>query len=175
MIDLPVTIEGDEGPLVCHAANGSADLTQVQKTVYQALLFMMNARFDAPLPWTQLTLWQWFRIAVNGIRLRGDIRVNFCCEPTRVINLLHPAGESTIPFGLLAMMVHEGRHAEGVRHTCDTFDHRISDMGAFGVQYSLYRWIGLHLPSATPAEREYALNAADLLRSSGAFCSECAE
>jgi hypothetical protein len=71
------------------------------------------------------------------------------------------------------MLVHEARHADAsLPHTCGNLDNTIAELGSFGVQYSLMLWIGSHWPAATPAERDFALNRAALLRSF-AFCREC--
>jgi hypothetical protein len=175
-IDVPISFEGDGsgGTLVCREADGSWDLTQVQKNAYRALLFMKTVEFDAPLPWTNQNLYQWFRRAVVGIRVRTDIRTNGCCSPAGVINLLGTiVEENSLSSGFLEMMVHEGRHAEGRPHTCDTNDRTVDEMGAYGVQYSLMLWIGSHWPQATQAEKEFALNRVTLLRASGVFCEEC--
>ena len=172
-LDLEVSFEGYIGAeTACRAADGSLDLSVVQKNVYRALLFMQRVEFDAPLPWTDRTLWQWFRSAINGIRIRLDIPTHGCCSPARVINLLGTgADESTIPTGYMEMMVHEARHAEGVPHNCGNFDRRISDMGAYGVQYSLLIWLGTHWPGATPEEKAFTLNRAALIKP--VFCDEC--
>jgi hypothetical protein len=186
-LGIPVSFEGDIGgsTLVCRAADGSLDLNVVQKNVYNALLFMQRVEFDTPLPWTDKTLWEWFRSAVWGVRIRTDIETHLCCAPFRVINLLGTIiTDSTLPAEYVSMMVHEGRHADGPRHTCGgqmtefgrvfTLDQRVSDMGAFGVQYSVLQWIGLHWREATQADRDYALNRAAWLRLT-AFCYECQE
>jgi len=175
-IDIPIAFEGDPsiGTLVCREADGSRDLTQVQKNVYRALLLMQTMQFDAPLPWTNQNLYQWFRTAVEGVRIRTGIPNNFCCQPNRVLNLL--AGnveEDTLSYGFLEMMVHEARHAEGRNHTCGTNDRTQSEMAAYGVQYSLMLWIATHLPQATQAEKDFAMNRTVLLRASGVFCEEC--
>ena len=176
-IDIPISFEGGAsagGTLVCREADGSWDLNQVQKNVYRALLLMQTVQFDAPLPWTSRNLYQWLRDAVAGIRIRTDIATNGCCQPTRVINLLGTGvDEDTLSYGYLEMMVHEARHAEGRNHTCGTNDRTLSEMGAYGVQYSLMLWIGTHWPQATPAERDFAMNRTVLLRASGVFCEEC--
>lgn len=172
-LEIPITFEGDFAaqPLVCRDASGSRDLTVVQKNVYRALLFMRDVRFDQPLPWTDGSLWAWFRSQVSGIRIRNDTQFNFCCEPAGVINLLWNPVESTLP-NYLEMMVHEARHVRGPRHTCSGFDNTISEMGGFGVQYLLMQWLGMHWPQATPVEREYALSRAVYLKWSS-FCNEC--
>lgn len=172
-LEVPVSFEGviPGGTLMCRAADGSRDLGIVEKNVYTTLLFMKHVEFDAQLPWTELTMWQWFTKAVAGIRIRSDIATNGCCNPARVINLLPNTVETSTP-SYIEMMVHEGRHADGHPHNCGTLDERVSDLGGYGVQYYTLIWLGRHLPRATQAEKDYALNRAALLRAS-AFCQEC--
>ena len=55
-------------PLVCTAAEGSADLSRIQKRIYFALILMKELRFDAPLPWTDKTIYEWFRETASGVR-----------------------------------------------------------------------------------------------------------
>ena len=165
------------GPLACRAADGSRDLTQAQLRAYQALLWMSLAEFDAPLPWTPLSLYSWFTSTVAGVRFRTNIPNSFCCEPRSVINVAVeatiPIPASSIPSSPLLVMVHKARHIEFGGHTCGfTQDQRVAELGSFGVVYELLTWIGMHQPSATPQERDWALNAAEWLRWS-AFCQEC--
>jgi hypothetical protein len=178
------------GTLACRAEDGSADLTVLQARNYQALYLMKRLEFDAPLPWTDQTLWKWFVGEVRGIRFTSA-SVSFCCNPPRVINV--GGGTSHAPassahrnfpeaiFGL----VHEARHADSQHpHTCYgpangsgnaiayTRDKTITELGAFGVQYYLGIWISDHLvaPVLTADERKAAHNASDTLATS-AFCA----
>ncbi len=172
-IEIPISFEANFAgePLVCRESDGSRDLTVVQKNVYRALLFMREVQFDQPLPWTNESLWAWFRASITGIRIRNDIQFNLCCLPAGTINLLPNPIESTIP-NYLEMMVHEARHANGPGHTCGSKDNKIANMGGFGVQYSLMQWLGTHWLDATPQEREYALSRAVYIKWSS-FCDEC--
>lgn len=172
--DVHISFEGgaEGGDLVCHAANGSRDLPEIPRNVYQAVLLMKRLKFDVPLPWTSLSLYDWFTTSVEGVRVRGDVAFDFCCQPIGVINL---RGNSLAinRWAYLTLMVHEARHAQGVPHTCGTLDNTINELGAYGAHYYLMIWVGTHWGEATPAEREFALNRAARLRSS-AFCRECA-
>jgi hypothetical protein len=172
-----ITIEfiGDPtaGTLVCHAADGSADLTRLQERAFQALMLMKQITFDAPLPWTEQTLWAWFVSEVRGIRFRGQL--SFCCEGTRVIVLgVKPAYDDGFPT-LIEGLVHEARHADSRHpHSCGAgADLTISELGAYGVQYFLNVWMGEHSGDAlTPAERRYSLNRAEWMRAFS-FCQQC--
>jgi hypothetical protein len=186
--EIPIYFEDDAsaGRLACLAADGSRDLTPIQKNAYETLLFMRRVSFDAPLPWTDKSLYEWFRGEVRGIRIRRDLQYSFCCQPAYVINLQvdrfccdqqwmldlrNGMPDDTIP-PYLEVMVHEARHISGPGHSCGANDSTISQLGSFGVQYHLLRWLGEHWPEGTPAEREYALNRAAWLKTS-AFCGEC--
>lgn len=175
--DVHFSFEGatGEGALVCTSDSGSQDLTRYQERAYQALLWMKRSRFDRPLPWTNQSLYDWFRSTVAGVRFRSDVRMSFCCEPAGVVNLTNGGldfEECTIPGYPLEVMIHEARHIEFGPHRCSSFDINIAEMGAYGVQYSLMLWIGRHHLTATTAEREWALNRAAWLRHV-AFCNEC--
>ena len=174
--EVPVTFEGASaiGALVCRAIDGSRDLTDVQKDVYQALVLMKSLTFDAPLPWTSFALYDWFKFSVAGVRIRTDIANDGCCMPARVISLRAVTSNTAATrWSALETMVHEARHAGGTQHTCGTNDKTIAELGSYGVQYYTMLWIGSHWPAASQAERDFALNRAALLRASGAFCQEC--
>ena len=156
----PVTFELSalSGPLVCTAASGSADLNAVQLRTYQTLIVIGALRFSQPLPWTPLTLSDWFSHAIRGIRIT-DLpfgTAGFCCSPSGVIAVGSPGPVADIsrfadprrnwngpvPY-LLSTFVHEARHAEGPVHQCGLYDNTTSELGAWGVQYSLEAWLAL--------------------------------
>jgi hypothetical protein len=80
--------------------------------------------------------------------------------------------------GLLDVMAHEARHSEGYPHRCGTNDQTLQEMGAWGVEYYLDRWEGLHSTPSTflqdPANPTYyhdnELGSADYLRTTR-FCT----
>jgi len=194
-IDSQVTLQFQEDStaptLVCHASNGSVDLTSSQEHAYQTLYLIKRLQFDAPLPWTSLSLWDWFTSHVHVIQYKGSEAL--CClhdvPGGAPIGFIVPAGPTgpngliagaTFPAGLPTDVfgyVHEARHADGYGHDCDGIrDRNISDLGAWGVQYYLGLWIANHLiaPTLTTAERGYAQQASELLRTGGgAFCTAC--
>ena len=90
-VDAVLNIQFEDDPsapaLVCTAAAGSHDLTQLQKNTYNTILLMRELEFDQPFPWTSKHLYQWFIDSIDGIRLREDIPYSFCCDPHRVINI----------------------------------------------------------------------------------------
>ncbi len=140
------------GTLVCKASDGSADLTALKKRAYQSILIMKHLSFDAPLPWTNKNLFNWFAGAITSIRFRSNITYSYCCEPANTINIA-VAGNSylmltgrwiddSIGGGLMDTMVlfaHEARHNEGYPHTCANGqdDKTLGELGAWGVQYYL--------------------------------------
>ena len=194
--DLSLSFDSDPtaGTLVCTAAEGSADLTRLQERTYQAILVMKWLNFDQPLPWTDESLYDWFVDSVDGIRFRGDIENSFCCDPENIINVqtsnlaalqtdrwIDPQSGTGLS-GLMVLFVHEARHNEGYLHTCnDTNDSTISEMGAWGVQYTLLRWLALYsgpdflTPLDTYAKyyREMHLGESDWTRDIR-FCNETA-
>lgn len=66
-VTFDVTVLG--GPLVCTAAAGSADLNAVQLRTFQSLVVLNELRFSQPLPWTPLTLTDWFAHAIRGVHV----------------------------------------------------------------------------------------------------------
>jgi uncharacterized repeat protein (TIGR01451 family) len=157
--DISISFEGDPtaGTLVCHASDGSVDLTRFQERAYQALRAMKALRFSRPLPWTSIDLYDWFVSTVSGIRFRDDIAVSFCCDPANVVNIRAAANsaalftnrwmDATAPLGLedlVALLVHEARHNNGKPHTCGADDQTVDELGAWGVEYYLELWEALY-------------------------------
>lgn len=54
----------------------------------------------------------------------------------------------------LALFVHEARHANGWPYTCGNLDSTLDELGAWGVQYYLERWLAAHSDPSffTPAD-----------------------
>ena len=180
--------------LVCRAADGSADLTRLQERAYQTLYLIKRLQFDAPLPWTSLSLWEWFTSNVHIIRYQGSEAL--CCLHLGDIPGARPVG-FTVPGGVVSAAgglepgatlpggfptdvfgyVHEARHVDGYGHDCDGIrDRNIPELGAFGTQYYLGLWLANHAtaPLLTTEERSYARVSSEELRASGgAFCTAC--
>jgi hypothetical protein len=143
-------------PLACTAAGGSRDLSPMKKRVYNTLLLMQQLRFDQPLPWTTAPLYRWFVGAVKGIRFRADIEHSSCCTSPGTLNMaathmvirytdrwVEPETHGGLS-GFLLVLVHEARHADGAIHTCGTRDKTVEELGAWGAQYYLARWLTEH-------------------------------
>ena len=165
--DLDLSFEADPtaGTLACRAGQGSVDLSPLQKRAYNAVRIMGRISFDAALPWSYSTLYDWFTGVTNGIRFRAGLPYSYCCEPAGVINLMVEIGgletdrwirypyDSGIAHVLL-LMVHEARHIDGGPHTCKlvdgvmTDDYTIDQLGAWGVQYYLEMYLADHTSQA---------------------------
>jgi len=149
------------GAQACRRSDGSGDLTPFQKRVYNAIRLTREIEFDEPLPWTSKPLYEWFADAADSIVFRDEISLSFCCSPNGVINLrtrnlaigetdrfIDPNLDDGIASFML-LLLHETRHGEGYRHTCGTnADLRLTEMGAWGVQYSLDLWMADHTDPA---------------------------
>jgi len=174
-------------PLACRAAAGSRDLSPLKKRVYNTLLATKRIEFDRPLPWTDEPLYRWLTHAVAGIRFRGDVQNSSCCSPDRTINVaarelvtnytdrwIDPVMRGGL-VGFVLLLAHEARHADGHHpHTCGTRDQTLDELGAWGVQYYLTRWLAEHAdqsffsgPSVQPSE--ILLRQAETLRTTS-FC-----
>jgi hypothetical protein len=171
---LTMTFEDDPtGPdLVCTAAAGSADLTYLQERAYQAVLSMWRIPFDAPLPWTELQLFDWFAQEVNGIIFRGSS--SYCCEGDGVLVIgsdgimsdsygqLWVGRDPNAAVGLMHsvdLLLHEARHIAGFLHTCPNAegdDATLDEGGAWAVVYWYYVWLSEHAdsPYMTPKGAE---------------------
>lgn len=166
------------GTLRCRADQGSVDLTPDQAHMYLSLLFLRRLTFDRPLPWTSVSVWDWLR----SLQLRTVVDVgtrNAYYSGGTIHVFLHPPYTPppwplTVDRSEFEGLVHEARHADGGGHTCNggKSDRKASDLGAFGTQYYLLKWIADD--SHEPADvRAYASYRAWQLRQSAAFCEEC--
>jgi hypothetical protein len=142
---LKITFEGGDptaGTLACTAAAGSADLSPIQKKAYQTIIIMKYLQFDAPLPWTNKQLYDWFTSAIKGVRYiyykisnpADTIPPSFCCNPPYILDVNYsqksfllttdvwvdgtgdPGPGGDMGPGLLNVTgtdIHEARHADG--------------------------------------------------------------
>ncbi len=145
-----ISFEADPtaGRLVCTAAAGSADLTRQQKNAYNAILIMKKIKFDAPLPWTDQPLYDWFTGTVTAIRFRDDIAAHTCCGTPPTINIraelqVHYSDRWTAVGTLMRLYIHEARHTF-MAHQCQGRDNAISELGSYGVEARLYEWLAYH-------------------------------
>jgi hypothetical protein len=166
------------GPLLCHATEGSADLTYARKRVMWALILMKELRFDAPLPWTSKPLYDWYRDTINGVRIIGGEGTSRLGLDRMAIIFVRTSSTEALKWPSLqqfiGLLLHEVRHVDVGAHPCQgQWDNRVSDMGATGVQNLFFTWIGEHAePAVIPVEyRPYANHTACTHRGS-AFCME---
>jgi hypothetical protein len=190
--DLRLSFETDPTagePLACSSAAGSRDLSPMKKRIYNSLLLMRGLQFDQPLPWTNEPLYKWLTGAIRGIRVRGDIQNSSCCFPEGMVNLaatslvtnytdrwLDPTMRGGL-VGFVLVLVHEARHADGRHpHTCGTKDQTLDELGAWGAQYYLSRWLAEHtdqsfFSAGTFHPSETLLQQAETLRATS-FCRQ---
>lgn len=150
---------------VCSTSNGSVDLSLVEKNLYHAILAMRWIEFDEPLPWTELTLYDWFIQAVNGVIVDGQEEYSHCCTEDGMIVLA--LGENSFVTHtdrflrdevgqggfdgvngvdpLIFLLAHEARHNEGYPHTCENDnDQTLAEMGSWAIVYYLNLWLADH-------------------------------
>ena len=142
---------------------------------YQALRVMRFLTFDEPLPWTDLSLYDWLTQSINGVWFFFEGQdFSGCCDAKNriMIKVLAPTSLNTSISthfywpqsgqGLMhtvGLFVHEGRHAEpGFPHTCGLGDATLDELGSWGVQHYYFLWLADHTPSdaLTAVEREGA-------------------
>jgi hypothetical protein len=167
--DLRLSFEADPTkgqPPACTKAGGSRDLSLLQRRIYNTLLVAKQLQFDQPLPWTRKPFYPWLVDTIKGIRFRGDVEHSACCVPARVISInvattvmrhtdlwvdreFIGSGANGLSRFLL-LVAHEARHADGASHTCGqaTKDRTVDEMGSWGVQYYLARWLAEHTDQA---------------------------
>ena len=152
-------------PLACAESAGSVDLTEIQMGAYQTLRLMKAARFSEPLPWTQLSLWDWLVAAIDGIEFDSTVPTFSCCRGGNIVVRTAIEMDRNRPRGLAApawivayrhpelltlsagaidwiqVFVHLARHAEGPGHTCGVGDDAtFGEMGAWAYVYYTYLW-----------------------------------
>jgi hypothetical protein len=181
---IPLRIEFDDvirsGPLACRYAEGSADLTAQQRTIYWSLLFLRNTRFNVPLPWTTGDAWSWF-VGLNPrvYFYAGSPGPSHCtnCQNPATAELDIAGGAPTAPSWpqvvvLASGLVHEARHIEVGNHRCGTLDVRPEDLEAFGVHYYYLVWTARHTDAAAfPAEYRAYLEWSTCAMRNSAFCT----
>ena len=141
------------GSLACTESAGSVDLTVTQMGAYQTLRLMKAARFSEPLPWTELSLWDWLVAAIDGIEFDSTVADSSCCRGGNIVvasegsswsTAYHRPESLTLDAAAIAwtqLFVHMARHAEGPRHTCDGgSDQTFAEMGAWAYVYNTLLW-----------------------------------
>ncbi len=109
---------------------------------------MKHLAFDAPLPWTDQPLYDWFTDTIYGIRFRSDVASHSCCGDPPTINIrteLHAfhSDRWTAVGSLMRLYIHEARHTY-MSHHCEGRDNTLAEMGSYGVEAKLYEWLAYH-------------------------------
>jgi hypothetical protein len=158
----------------CQNGTGPNGNVNPQLAFYQALRVIHSLQFDTTLPWTDQTLYNWLKSTIDGAVL-NETEVSYCCDPTNRIVikafLLHqddyqfwvnPQSGSGL-IGFIGLLVHEARHAEIGGHTCGTDDETLEELGAWGTQYYLYKFMAENTPKGyfTDLQRQSAMSHAN--------------
>jgi len=185
--DFNPSFEADptSGKYVCTPAQGSVNLTEMQRRVYQTLLTVKSLQFAQPLPWTSKSLYSWLNDSLVGIRFRDNITYSYCCDPANTINVKVASNsylmmtsrwvEPELSGGLMDLAVlfaHEARHANGYPHTCGSNDNTIAEMGAWAIQYYLTLWLSQEVDKIFVSDPSYltaAKNHSDMIKNAS-FC-----
>jgi uncharacterized protein (TIGR03437 family) len=168
--DLTLVFEGTDpsaaGGFVCRTADGSKDLTRMKERVYQAIRVFKAIKFDTPLPWTEKPIYDWLVSSIKGIKVNFDRRGGWCCNPgltTIEIGIgpidsnlwLDPNGSGI--WGLLSVILHEARHANGdFPHACTGGDETMAMFGSYAAQLYWNEWLAEHTDAwFAPAPSSY--------------------
>jgi hypothetical protein len=169
-------------PFACQDGLDPGGGVNPRLVLYQALRAISALTFSEPLPWTDLSLYEWLRNAIRGIVLTNT-ELSYCCDPQGRIVLKadlfsqpflaswHDAQQGVGLEGLVGLIVHEARHAEVGGHTCGNDDLTLEELGAWGVQYWLFIWMAEKTPPTmlTAEQRDGALGHA--LTALGRICN----
>lgn len=152
--ELEVVFTDRAGSLACTESAGSVDLTVNQMGAYQTLRLMKAARFSEPLPWTELSLWDWLVAAIDGIEFDSTVTDSSCCRGGNIVVATEAASSWVTAYhrpeslsleaaaiNWTQLFVHFARHAEGSDHTCDGGnDQTFAEMGAWAYVYNTLLW-----------------------------------
>ena len=180
-------------PLACSAEEGSEDLSVLQMGAYQTMRLMKAAIFLEPLPWTSLSLYDWFVSTVTTVDFDANASVSHAIPSKRKIVIsvdIRTDAETgeliQAPFwvfryrrdksrmgvaavGWIQLFVHEARHVEGPGHTCDGgSDQTFAEMGAWAYAYYTLLWF---TDKALPADFLRSHERASLRQQISHLCS----
>lgn len=136
------------------------------KLVFYQLLRALGAlEFDQPLPWTDLSLYDWLGNSITGFVIT-DAPESYCCDDhgrivLSVEDLTRPLParwDSPHPrtglCDLAGMIIHEARHAEIGPHRYGEKDTSPDEYGPWGAQYHFYIWLAEHTPPGMLSDLE---------------------
>ena len=164
--DFPVLYEPERGgsfvPYSCSGTVSQRTVLSDALAVYQALRVIRHMKLSEPLPWTDLHPYEWLKSKIGAIIVSSTATYDHCChavdvsgkpEGTLAITIRKASGsllerrtswvnpQSGVGLdGLVLLIFHEARHVD-VPHTCGSGDATLSEMGAWGVQYTIAQWI----------------------------------
>jgi hypothetical protein len=176
-VDLHFELNPYPSKLVCLASEGSADLTLFERNVYNALRVMQALEFDEPLPWTDLSLYDWFTQAASGAIFSAGYQVSHCCSPEGLTYIQKNSffSEDTDQWiadgmqggvrDLMVLLIHEARHSDtGIGHPCEPVnihDNNLEEMQAWAVQHYTLLWMADHAAEGFFTEGERDLSRAE--------------
>lgn len=142
-------------PYDCQDGQDPSGIANPRLVVYQSLRAVAALRFDQPLPWTELPLYEWLRSTINGFVITAGESSSCCDDQGRMVLSLEslslplPARWDSPHRGialsdLVAPIIHEARHTEVGQHTCGDDDLTLDELGAWGTQYHFYIWSAEH-------------------------------
>jgi hypothetical protein len=147
--DIKLTFAYD--PTVAEVPAGT--LSPLKTRVYQILMLMQMLEFSEALPWTDMTLWDWFCSSVDEIKFeQGDFNPGFAngiihvpIGPGAILLLTDKFIDPQLQAGLmdiLVLFVHEARHAQKDHTEANgTKDKTIAELGSWGVAYHMYFYL----------------------------------
>lgn len=158
-IDMDFEIVFDEAASMptygCNDGQDPVGGTNPRLVLYQVLRAMAALEFDQPLPWTELSLYDWLTTTIDGFSI-SDTEGSFCCDDqgrmvlsSELLNVPLPARWDSPHNGVglcdvVGLIVHEARHTQVGPHTCGESDLTPDEMGAWGAEYHFYVWLAEH-------------------------------
>jgi hypothetical protein len=161
------------------------NLTPMQKHVYSVLKYMKYARFNTALPWTDASLWDWFKGSVREVYFvdsnvsayiagglystLGALSISAQADMGEVVfdSFVQPTGGGL--YTIVALFVHEARHAQK-EHTCGSKDASLSGGGAYAAQYHILKLMAENSNFAlSAAQKNEILTYADFIKNTQ-FC-----
>lgn len=172
--DILFDTDNDIPEYVCQNGTGPDGNVNPRLALYQGLRAIHSLQFDPSLPWTDQTLYDWLKSTINGVILT-ETDLSYCCDAENRIVLkatllnqsdyrfwVNPQSGSGL-IGFVGLIVHEARHAEIGGHTCGSDDKTLEELGAWGTQYYLFKYIADNTPQEffTDLQRQTAINHAN--------------
>ena len=159
----PASERGDPyAPYSCNSTVTPTTTLSDASAIYQALRVIRHMKLSEPLPWTDLHPYEWLKSKIGAIVVSSTTEYDHCCRSVSVAGRSGRTQAMTIRrasadllewrrvwvnrqsgvglAGLVLLIFHEARHVD-VPHTWGSGDATLSEMGAWGVQYTIAQWI----------------------------------